>query len=141
MPTPSEFEIQRAFRIYYKGDKWLKGPRKGEWKVLPAKLPGVVAWHTPNGGSREGGAFEGMRLNEIGQEAGIPDFLFLWGGLYALEFKQPKPNKTALEQLSDSQQRMIPLLEAAGLVAWAAVDNLADAIAFVRRYGLVQPGL
>ena len=140
MPTILEFDVQRAFTIWFKGERWKKGPLKGQWKVMPAKLPGVVAWHTPLGGERRD-AFEGMRLNEIGVEAGIHDYLFLWGGLYGLEFKKPGGAQPPAKQLSDSQLRMHPLLMAAGMIASAVVDNPEDAKAFVRRHGLVQPGL
>jgi hypothetical protein len=133
MPEILEFDIQRAFTIFYKGERWKKGPNKGQWKVWPAALPGVVAWHTPLGGTRRD-AFEGARLNEIGLEAGIHDYLFLWGGLYGLEFK--KPGGT----LSPSQIAMHPRLLAAGMVASETVDDLEAAKAFVRRHGLVQPG-
>jgi hypothetical protein len=133
MPEILEFDIQRAFTIYYKGERWKKGPNKGQFKVLPAALPGVVAWHTPLGGTRRD-AFEGMRLGEIGLEAGIHDYLFLWGGLYGLEFKKPGG------ALSSSQLAMHPRLLAAGMIASETVDNLPAAIAFVRRHGLVQPG-
>jgi hypothetical protein len=130
---PDEWRIQRAFTIFFKGEKWAKGPLKGQWKVVPAELPGVVSWHTPNGGKRE--AFEAMRFKQIGVEAGIPDYVFLWGGLYALEFKEPGGG-TVL----DSQLRMHPRLLAAGLVALEIVDNVEDAKSFVRKHGLVISG-
>lgn len=130
---PDEWRIQRAFTIYYKGELWAKGPRKGTWKVEPAELPGVVSWHTPNGGKRE--AFEAMRFKQIGVEAGIHDYLFLWGGLYGLEFKEPGGGR-----LGASQLRMHPRLLAAGMIASAVVDNLEMAKDFVRRHGLVSPG-
>lgn len=140
MPTIQEYDLQKAFTIFYKGERWKKGPQKGQWKVLPAALPGVVAWHTPNGGERRD-AFEGMRLNDIGLEAGVPDYLFLWGGLYGLEFKKPGGKQPPTEQLSDSQRTMHPRLLAAGLVAIETVDNLDAAKAFVRRHGLLLPSL
>jgi hypothetical protein len=130
---PDEWRIQRAFTIYYKGERWAKGPKKGQWKVEPAELPGVVSWHTPNGGKRE--AFEALRFKQIGVEAGLHDYFFLWGGLYGLEFKEPGGGK-----LLPSQLRMHSLLLAAGLVASAVVDNLEDAKSFVRKHGLVIPG-
>lgn len=129
MPLPSEFDIQRAFTIWYKGERWAKGPLAGQWKAQPHQLPGVVAWHTPNGGERRD-AFEGKRIKESGGEAGIHDYLFLWGGLYGLEFKKPGG------VLSQAQREMHPRLLAAGLVASAVVDNLADAKAFVIRHRL-----
>lgn len=129
---PDEWRIQRAFTIFYKGERWAKGPRKGTWKVEPAELPGVVSWHTPNGGKRE--AFEAMRLKQIGVEAGLHDYFFLWGGLYGLEFKD------ATGRLSAAQIAMHPRLMAAGMVASAVVDNLEDAKSFVRLHGLVASG-
>lgn len=132
MPLPSEFDIQRAFTIFYKGERWVRGPLKDQWKVVPAALPGVVAWHTPNGGHRSG--IEAKRFKEIGVEAGIPDFLFLWGGLYGLEFKKPGGER------SDSQIALHPRLTAAGMVALETVDNFEAAKDFVRRHGLVIAG-
>lgn len=130
MPKPSEFDIQRAFTIWYQGERWAQGPRKGQWKVEPAALPGVVSWHTPNGGKRD--RVEAIRFKMIGVRAGIPDYLFLWGGLYGLEFKEPDEGS-----LSRAQLELHPQLRAAGMVALETVDNLADAKAFVRRHGLV----
>lgn len=129
----SEWDIQRAFTIYFKGEKWAKGPKAGTWKVEPASLPGVVSWHTPNGGKRD--RVEAIRFKMIGVEAGIPDYLFLWGGLLGLEFKEPDGGR-----LSQAQIDLHPLLRAAGIVALETVDNLADAKAFVRKHGLVIPG-
>src|SRR3954464_7209337 len=135
MPAVTEWHIQRAFTIWFKGEKWAKGPQKGQWKVLPAKLPGVVAWHTPNNGKREeGGTLEGSWLKDIGLEAGIPDYLFLWGGLYAIEFKKPN-GKPAETQLHASQKKMHPLLRAAGIVALETIDSLETARDTVRRWG------
>jgi hypothetical protein len=128
VPVVQEFDIQRAFTIFYKGEQWAAGPLKGTWKVRPAARPGVVAWHTPNGGSRS--KLEGMRFKQIGVEAGLHDYFFLWGGLYGLEFKTPGGS------LSSSQIQMHPRLMAAGMIASAVVDNLADAKAFVIRHGL-----
>ncbi len=133
MSAVSEFAIQRAFTIFYKGERWAKGPNKGQWKVEPAALPGVISWHTPNGGHRSG--VEAKRFKEMGVEAGIPDYLFLWGGLYGLEFKKPGEGK-----LSAAQIALHPRLTAAGMVALETVDNLSAAKDFVRRHGLVIPG-
>ncbi len=132
MPKPDEFAVQRAFSIFYKGERWAKGPNAGDWKVEPSALPGVVSWHTPNGGHRSG--IEAKRFKEMGVEAGIPDFLFLWGGLFAIEFKKPGG------VLSSAQIALHPRLKAAGIVAVEVVDNLADAKAFVRKHGLLIPG-
>ena len=130
MPTPSEWDIQRAFTLWYKGERWAAGPLKGQWKLQPAGRQGVVAWHTPLGGTRN--AVEGLRLKQTGAEAGIPDYLFLWGGLLGLEFKKPGG------VLSPVQKTMHARLLGAGLVACATIDNLEDAKAVVRSWGLVR---
>lgn len=132
MPDISEWAIQRAFTIFFKGEKWAKGPRKGEWKVEPAALPGVVSWHTPNGGKRD--RVEAIRFKMIGVEAGIPDYFFLWGALHFLEFKEP-----AGGVLSPAQLRIQPQLTAAGAIG-ETVDNLVAAKDFVRRHGLLIQG-
>lgn len=130
MTAPSEFDLQRALTIWTKGERWAAGSAKGQWKIEPALLPGVVAWHTPNGGKRE--AFEAKRLVQSGVEAGIPDYFFLWGTLYFLELKEPGGNG----RLSPAQERVLPRLRAAGAVG-RVVDNLADAKAAVTEWGLV----
>jgi hypothetical protein len=132
MLQPSEWAIQRAFTIFFKGEKWAKGPKAGTWKVEPAALPGVVSWHTPNGGKRD--RVEAIRFKMIGLVAGIPDYFFLWGALYFIEFKEPDGGV-----LSPAQLRVQPQLQAAGAIG-EVVDNLAAAKAFVRRHGLVIPG-
>jgi hypothetical protein len=133
MPNPSEFDIQRAFTIFFKGERWARGPNAGQWKVEPAALPGVISWHTPNGGKRD--RVEAIRFKMIGVEAGIPDYLFLWGGLLGLEFKEPNGGV-----LSRAQITMHSSLKAAGMVALEVVDNLPAAKEFVRNRGLLIPG-
>lgn len=133
MPDISEWAIQRAFTIFFKGEKWAKGPKAGTWKVEPAALPGVMSWHTPNGGERD--RVEAIRFKMIGVESGIPDYLFLWGGLLGLEFKEPGGGV-----LSKSQIAMHATLKAAGMIALEVVDNLAAAKDFVRKHGLLIPG-
>lgn len=130
-PVLDEFTIQRAYAMWINGVHWEAGPLKGTWKLQPAKLPNVVAWHTPNGGHRD--AFEGKRLRQSGVIAGIPDFAILHGRLHFIEFKRPGG------KLSDVQRALHPHLIAAG--AWVVtVDNLEAAKAQTRAWGLVQPG-
>lgn len=127
MTAPSEFAIQRAFTLWLRGDP---DPRTGIPRRTPALRPGVVAWHTPNGGARS--AIEGKRFREIGTLPGIPDYLFLWGGLYGLEFKAPG-GKLSTAQL-DVRERLL----AAGAGGWSCVDNLADARRVVVGWNLVD---
>lgn len=127
MPVPSEFAIQRAYIYWFCGVPDLRTP--GAWKITPAGLPGVITWHTPNGGKRD--AFEAKRLKELGVLAGFPDVAHLWGALHLLEFKEPGGGR-----LSPAQIALHPRLIAAGATV-KVVDNLADAKAHAISLGLV----
>lgn len=119
MPAISEHQLQRAFLYWFNGI-----PNR-----LPAaKLPGVVCWHTPNGGARDGA--EAKRFKELGVLAGIPDVFMLWGRLHALEFKRPGGGR-----LSPAQLDLHPRLEAAGAFV-RTVDSLDEAKKIVRDWGL-----
>lgn len=125
---PDEADIQRAVCIWLDGNPDAKGmPR-----TTPALLPGVVYWHTPNGGGRS--VVEGVRFKQAGVKAGIHDLLFLWGGLYGLEMKKPGGS------LSPAQIAMHPRLLAAGMVQSAVADSLESARATLRGWGLILPG-
>lgn len=136
MPPPiDEFDLQRAFCIFLDGNP----DKNGKPRTPPALAPGVVYWHTPNGGTRN--AIEGARLKATGVKAGIHDLLFLrptqftegvFGLLFGMEWK--KPGGT----LSPAQKAMHPRLLRAGLAASCVVDNLDDAKAFCRLHGLIN---
>ena len=126
MPTPSEDDLQKALVIWLDGNP----DRDGVPRRTPALRPGVVYWHTPNGGQRS--AREGANFKKMGVKAGIHDLLFLWGGLYGLELKEPGGNG----RLSRAQELMHPRLLAAGMIASAVIDNLAEAKAWIIRHGL-----
>jgi hypothetical protein len=126
--APDEFDYQRAFCIWLFGNP----DKHGVPRAPVALAPGVVCWHTPNGGERRD-AFEGKRLKEMGVQAGIQDLLFLrptqfqegvYGLLFGMEWKKPGG------VLSPAQRIMHPRLMAAGMAASCVVDNLADARAF-----------
>lgn len=119
-PQIEEHHIQRALCL------WLDGSSTKP----PALLPGVVYWHTPNSGEGRS-AFQGKLLKQQGVRAGIPDLLFLWGGLYGLEMKRPGG------VLSPTQRAMHPRLLQAGAVAVATCDSLDGAKATLRSWGLV----
>lgn len=128
---PSEFDIQRAYVMWFNGDRWEAGPKKGTWKIEPAKRLGVIGFHVPNGGTRS--AIEGKRLKQSGVLAGVPDFLLLWGRLHCIEFKKPGG------VLSPAQTALHPALIAAG--AWVVtVDSLEAAKAQTRAWELSIPG-
>lgn len=93
-------------------------------------LPGVVWWHTPNGGSRT--AAEAGRFKALGVKAGVPDVLVLrTGQLFALELKAPGG------RLSEAQRAMLAALKAAGAETAVAV-GLDEALAQLERWGLIR---
>lgn len=131
MPIVQEFDIQRAYVMWFNGDRWEAGPKKGTWKIEPAKRPGVVGFHVPNGGTRS--AIEGKRLKQSGVLAGVPDWCMLYGRLHCIEFKKPGG------VLSPAQIALHPLFVAAG--AWVVVvDSLEAAKAQTREWALSLPG-
>lgn len=117
MPIPDEFQLQRAYIMWARG---VPG------KIVPALKPGVICWHTPNGGHRD--PVEAKRLKESGVLPGFPDVAHLYGGLFLLEFKHPNGKG----RLSPAQLDLHPRLVAAGAVV-ETVDNLQAAKDFARR--------
>lgn len=94
--------------------------------------PGVVFWHTPNGGARN--RVTGAMLKAFGTRAGVPDLLFVLppnGRLAGLELKAPRGKVTA-------QQREFgrDLLEAGGLWSWE--NNIDDVLATLDRWGVID---
>jgi hypothetical protein len=92
--------------------------------------PGVVFWHTPNGGFRtpvEGSIFKGM-----GVIPGIPDILLLRDGdLFGLELK------AVGGCLSENQIACQCALQAAGAFVWTAY-GLDEAIKTLEVWGLLR---
>lgn len=118
MPTPSEFDLQRALCIWLDGNP----DKDGRPRVTPALAPGVVYFHVPNGGQRD--LREAKRLKQSGVKAGVPDLMFLgYQRFYCLELKEPGGKG----RLSPAQRDMHPRLVAAGATALATLDSLADA--------------
>lgn len=122
----TEHDIQRAICIWLDGNP----DASGRPRTTPALRPGVVYWHTPNGGGRS--VVEGVRFKQAGVKAGIHDLLFLWGGIYGMELKKPGGS------LSPAQIAMHPRLLAAGMVASAVVDSLQGAREVLQQWGLVR---
>ena len=93
-------------------------------------VPGLVAWHTPNGGFRT--PIEAKIFKTMGVKSGIPDVFLLHGGrLYALELKAPggKPTETQLCTLAE--------LHTAGAIIEIAV-GLDEAIETLENWGLLR---
>lgn len=141
-PAILEHDLQRAIVLWLTGNP----DRDGRPRTTPALAPGVVFWHTPNGGERRD-AFEGKRLKDLGTLAGVHDLLFLrptqftegvFGLLFGLELKKPGGRQPPSRQLNPAQVALHPRLLAAGMAASCVVDNLADAKAFCALHRLVR---
>lgn len=127
---PDEFQLQRAFCFWYFGRKFPKGTeRAGQWQIVPAKVPDVIAWHTPNGGSRHGS--EAKNLKDMGVLPGVHDLLYFHRArLFGMEWKQPGGS------LSPSQRDLHPKFAAQGLADQVTVYDLPTAKRWVFERGL-----
>jgi hypothetical protein len=101
-------------------------------------MPGLVAWHTPNGArlggkrSRKGIPIQGSIFVSLGVRAGVSDVIAVHQGkVYALELKAPagKPTEEQLEFIAD--------MERAGAFTCVAV-GLDQAIATLETWGLLR---
>jgi len=92
--------------------------------------PGVVAWHTPNGGLRS--PIDAKILKGQGVAPGIPDVCAVRAGkFYALELKAPGG------RLSENQERMLIELRAAGAMA-THCHGLTEALRVLEGWGLLR---
>lgn len=130
-PALQEFDYQRAHVLWLTGNPG----RDGRPRTTPALAPGVVFWHTPNGGERRD-AFEGKRLREMGTLAGIPDLLYLrptlftegaFGLLFATEWKKPDAKRIALKHRTPERLAIRADLLRRGIASERTVDMLSDA--------------
>src|SRR5262245_58404644 len=92
--------------------------------------PGVIAWHTPNGGWRS--KAEASILAGLGVRSGMPDVFALRNGrLFALELK-PDGGR-----LTESQEQTLIALRAAGAEA-THTHGLDQALAKLEQGGLLR---
>lgn len=93
-------------------------------------VPGLVAWHTPNGGKRR--PIEAAIFKSMGVRPGVADIIAVHKGkIFAMELKAEKgqPSESQLEFLSD--------IERAG--AFTAMPRGLDAaIATLEAWGLLK---
>lgn len=92
--------------------------------------PGLIYWHTPNGGHRR--KTEAAILKGLGVRAGVSDIIAIHNGhVFALELKAPngRPTESQMEFLSD--------LNSAGGFGCIA-SGLDQAIACLERWGLLR---
>ncbi len=93
-------------------------------------MPGVVWWHTPNGGSR--GRAEAGRFKLMGVKAGVPDLVLLRDAhLYGLELK------TQAGRVSPDQAVLHVALRAAGATV-AVAYGLDAALRQLEAWGLMK---
>ncbi len=92
--------------------------------------PGVVYWHTPNGGFRR--KAEAVILKSLGVRAGVSDIIAIHKGrVFALELKAPAGRAT------ESQMEFISDLNAAGGFACIA-HGLDPALKCLETWGLLR---
>ena len=92
--------------------------------------PGLVAWHTPNGGKRN--AVEAARFKAMGVRPGVSDLVAVHDGrIFALELKAPggRPTEAQLEFIAD--------MERAGAFTCVA-EGLDQALAVLESWGLLR---
>ncbi len=98
--------------------------------IAARSMPGVFAWHTPNGGKRN--LVEAIKLKRMGTLAGVPDVLILMGGrLYALELKAPKGRLTPV------QERVLERMDECGAHT-AVVYGLDQALITLEVWGILR---
>ena len=92
-------------------------------------VPGVFAFHPPNGGKRN--RIEAAIFRGLGARAGVPDIIAVHGGrCYAIEIK------TEIGRLTKVQNEAIAALERAGAVT-AVCRGLIAALHTLETWGLL----
>jgi hypothetical protein len=119
--VPSEFQLQRATNF------WLHG-----WSNLPRALaPDIIAWHTPNGGTRS--ARDGKAFKEAGVIPGIFDWTFVGRSTFwVIELK------TEVGELSQNQRDMWASYQRAGAAGIGLARTLPEFKEIVTAWGLTS---
>jgi hypothetical protein len=92
--------------------------------------PGVVWWHSPNGGWRS--PVEAAIFKSLGVRAGVADLILLHDGqFFALELKAPGG------RLTESQAAFLDDVESAGGIV-ACAEGLDAALRRLERWGLLK---
>lgn len=96
-------------------------------------VPGLVAWHTPNGGKRK--PIEAAIFKSMGVRAGVADIIAVHQGrIFALELKAEggRPSEAQLQFLGDIERQG----------AFTAMPTGLDAaLATLEAWGLLKPNL
>lgn len=101
-------------------------------------VPGLVAWHTPNGAAyggkrnRKGIAIQGSIMAGLGVRAGVADVICVHRGkIYAMELKAPGG------RASEAQLKFLSDIDAAGAFT-AMPGDLDAALATLEAWGLLR---
>lgn len=93
-------------------------------------VPGLVWWHTPNGGKR--GISEASMFKAMGVRAGVSDLILVHANkIFALELKAPGGRAT------EAQMAFISDIDRAGAFT-ALVEGLDPAIRTLEAWGLLR---
>lgn len=93
-------------------------------------VPGLVFWHTPNGGRRT--SVEGAIFKSMGVRAGVSDLILVRAGkIFALELKAEGGRAT------EAQMEFISDIDRAGAFT-ALVEGLDAALATLEAWGLLR---
>lgn len=120
------------------GSRTIRRPEQQIHKAVAEHLrlravPGLVWWHTPNGGARS--KAEGAIFKAMGVRAGVSDFIFVHNNrIYALELKAEGGRAT------ESQLKFLSDIDAAGAHT-AIPEGLNAALATLESWGLIKPAL
>jgi hypothetical protein len=96
-------------------------------------VPGVIWWHTPNGGYRN--KAEAATFKAMGVRAGVSDLLFFHDGkLYCLEIKAQGGRAT------EEQLEFMSTIDRAGAYT-ALATGLDAALQTIEAWGLIKPSV
>lgn len=96
-------------------------------------MPGLVWWHTPNGGARS--KIEGAIFKSMGVRAGVSDLILVYQNkIFALELKAEGGRAT------EAQLAFLQDIDRAGAFT-ALAEGLDAALRTLEAWGLIKPDL
>lgn len=121
-------ELTAKTRGHEEDDLQINLVKHVNWRLVP----GVMFWHTPNGGKRSLAA--GKRLKAMGVRRGVLDLTFLLPGprMFMLELKWGDG------RMSDDQEEFARELDALG-IEWACAWTLDNALTILEAVGAIRP--
>lgn len=98
-------------------------------RFLKVAAPGLMFWHTPNGGTRRIG--EARKFKDMGVRPGVPDLTFILAG-GRIGFIELKAGRNGLEP----SQRLFAEEAIAAGAAWALCRSLDEVETTLRAWGV-----